>query len=81
MIKTNARELTDDESDLELLDTVNDGDELAGTPDETLHLNAAHRLLKFGHVGLVIPGLHLEGDDRLKRRKKLSKVHEAIAEP
>lgn len=61
-----AKRLTNDDGDLELLDTIADGDKLAGTPDEALHLDRAHLLLELGHVGLVVPRLHLEGDDRLK---------------
>ena len=57
--------LTDDNGNLELLDTVTDGDKLAGTPDETLHLNRAHGLLELDHVGCVVPGLDFKGDDRL----------------
>ena len=57
---------TDDKSDLELLDTVADGDELARTPHETLHLDRTHRLLELRHVSLVVPRLDLEGNKRLQ---------------
>ena len=57
---------TDDESNLELLDTVTDRDELGGTTDETFHLDGTNGLLKLGHVGLVIPRLHFEGDNVLQ---------------
>ena len=56
---------TDDKSDLELLDTVADGDELGSTPDKTLPFDGTNGLLELDHVGLVIPGLDLEGDDGL----------------
>ena len=56
----------DDKGDLELLDTVTDGDELGSTPDETFHLDGTDGLLKLGHVGLVIPRLHFEGDNGLQ---------------
>lgn len=55
----------DDKGDLEHLDAETDGDELGRAPDEALHLDVADALLEGGHVGLVIPGLDLEGDDRL----------------
>jgi len=55
----------DDEGDLELADTVADGDEGRGTPDEALAGDGADRLLELGHVGLVVPGLDVHGDDRL----------------
>ena len=61
-----SKGLTDDNSNLELLDTVADGDELAGTPHETLHLDRTHRLLELRHVSLVVPRLDLEGNKRLK---------------
>ena len=62
-----SKVLTDDNGNLELLDTVTDGDKLAGTPDEALHLNRAHRLFELRHVGLVVPRLDLECNNRLKR--------------
>lgn len=40
--------------DLELLDTVTDVDELGGTPNQTVHLDAADVGLKLLEVGLVI---------------------------
>ena len=55
----------DDKGDLELLDTVTDGNKLACTPDETRLLDGTDRLLKLGHVRLIIPRLDLEGDNRL----------------
>ena len=61
-----SKGLTDDNGNLELLDTVADGDELAGTPHETLHLDRTHRLLELRHVSLVVPRLDLEGNKRLK---------------
>lgn len=55
----------DDDSDLQLGDTVTDSDELGCTPDETVLLDGANALLKSLHVGLVIPWLDLKGDDGL----------------
>jgi hypothetical protein len=55
----------DDEVDLEHLDAVADGDELGGTPQEAVHLNGTDTVLELLHVGLVVPRLNLEGDDRL----------------
>ena len=57
--------LTNDEGDLELANTVADGDKFRGTPNKTILLDRTDRLLKLGHVGLIIPGLHLEGDNGL----------------
>lgn len=50
--------LTDDEGDLELADTVADGDKLRSTPDKSRHLDGTDRLLELRHVGFVVPGLH-----------------------
>ena len=58
----------DDEGNLELLDTVADGDELGRTPDETVLFDATDGLLESSHVGLIVPGLHLESDDGLYKR-------------
>ena len=55
-----------DERDLELADTVADGDELGRTPDETLLLDPADLLLERLHVGLVVPRLDLAGNKRLR---------------
>lgn len=44
----------DDQVDLELLDTEADGDELRGTPDQTVNLNGADVGLHLLKVGLVI---------------------------
>ena len=56
---------TNDKSDLELLHTVTNGDKLGGTPDETFHLDGKDRLLELRHVGLIIPGLDLKGNNGL----------------
>ncbi len=61
---------TDDEGNLELPDTVTDRNKLALTPDEARPLNGTDRLLQLDHVGLIIPGLDLEGDDRLRARSQ-----------
>lgn len=54
-----------DEGDLKLADTVADGDEGRGTPDEALARDGANRLLELGHVGLVVPRLDVHGDNGL----------------
>lgn len=59
------RRRTNDESDLELLDTKANSDKLRGTPNKTLLLDGPDAVLKSLHVGLIIPRLHLEGNDRL----------------
>ncbi len=61
---------TDDNGDLEFLDTVPDGDELACTPNKAGLLDRADRLLQLGEVGLVIPRLDIEGNDRLCARSQ-----------
>ncbi|KAL2279417.1 hypothetical protein FJTKL_13487 [Diaporthe vaccinii] len=55
----------DDQVDLELLDTEANGDELGGTPDQTILLDRTHRGLKSGQVGLVICGLNIHSHDGL----------------
>lgn len=62
----------DNEGDLEHLDAVADGDELGSTPDEAVNLNGTDAGLEGGHVGLVVPRLNLEGDDRLGDGKGLA---------
>lgn len=54
-----------DDSDLELLDPVSDGNELGESPEKAGLLDGADRGLEEGHVRLVVPGLDVEGDDRL----------------
>lgn len=56
-----------DEVDLQLLDAVADGDELAATPDEAVLLNGADSRLHLLHVRLVVPRLDVHGDDALGR--------------
>jgi hypothetical protein len=55
----------DDQVDLEHLDTVTDRDELRGTPNKSVLLDRPDLPLHSGHVGLVVPRLDLQGDDRL----------------
>ena len=55
----------DDEGHLELADTVADGDERGGTPNETVDLDGTDTLLEGLHVGLVIPRLDVKGNERL----------------
>ena len=64
--------LTNDKGNLELLDTIANGDELGRTPDEAVLLDGAHRLLELNHVGLIVPRLDLHGDDGLKNARKIS---------
>lgn len=51
--------------DLELLDTEADLNELRTTPDETVHLNGLDVGKELVEVGLIIPRLDVNGDDRL----------------
>ena len=64
--------LTDNEGDLELADTVANGDKLGSTPDETGLLDGTNGRLKGNHVGLVIPRLDIESNDRLEIGRKKS---------
>lgn len=57
--------ILDDHVDLELADTVADGDKLRGTPDKAVHGDSTDTGLESSHVSLVIPGLDVESDDRL----------------
>ena len=50
----------DDASDLQLLDTVGDWDQLGLSPHESFHLNATHGRFKGRHVGLVVPRLAIK---------------------
>lgn len=56
---------TDNEGDLELLDTETDGNKLAGTPEQTVLFDRTDSLLQSLHVGFVIPGLDFKGDNGL----------------
>lgn len=51
--------------DTELLDTVTNGNELGGSPKETVEGDATDHGLKVGHRGLIVPGLDVEDDGRL----------------
>ena len=51
--------------DLELLDTVTDGNELGSTPQQTVQLNALDGGSQSVHIGLIIPGLDIERDGGL----------------
>ena len=55
-----------DDGDLELGHAVADSDELGETPDEAVLLDGADGRLERLHVGLVVPGLDVEGDDGLR---------------
>lgn len=52
-----------DDVDLQLLDTVADGDELVTTPGKTVHLDGLDTGYQLVHVGLVVPRLDVQGDD------------------
>ena len=54
-----------DKSNLQLAHTVSNGDELRRTPDETVLLDASNTSFQLLHVGLVVPWLDLERDNRL----------------
>lgn len=58
----------DDDGDLQLAHTVTDGNKLRSTPHKTVHFDSADGLLHGFEVGLVVPGLDLEGNDRLLDR-------------
>ena len=45
---------------LQFLDAIANGDELAGSPEETVHLDALHVLQHLVHVSLIIPGLQTQ---------------------
>merc|ERR1712137_1295955 len=55
----------DDQVDLKLLDTETDSNQLGATPDKTILLDGENVSLELVHVCLVIPGLDVQGDDRL----------------
>lgn len=67
LLEVRERDLSvlDDEGDLEHLDTVTDGDELGSTPGQTVLLDSSDLSLHGLHVGLVVPRLDLQGNDRL----------------
>merc|ERR1719220_2613789 len=46
--------------DLQLLDTITDGDEFGGAPGETVHLDALDRVQHFLVAGLIVPRLNIE---------------------
>lgn len=56
-------------ADLELGDTVTDGDKFRETPDKTVLLDGTDTGLESLHVGLIIPRLDVEGDNRLLNAK------------
>lgn len=43
----------------EFVDPVTDGLENSLTPQETVHLDGAHQILHFLHIGFVVPRLHV----------------------
>jgi len=51
--------------DLELLDTVTNGNELRTTPEETIHGNSSDSSSQFFHVGFIIPRLNFKSDSGL----------------
>ena len=64
VIKRNLIVLNDT-VDLELLDTEADLNELRTTPDKTVHLNSKNVGLHLLNIGLIIPRLDVNGDNRL----------------
>merc|ERR1719500_959460 len=46
--------------DLQFFDAITNGDELAGSPEKAVHLNALHVLKHLVHVSLIVPGLHIK---------------------
>ena len=54
-----------DQVNLELLDTETNWDPLVGTPGKTVHLDSLDVGQQFFQVGLVIPWLDVQGNDRL----------------
>jgi hypothetical protein len=64
----------DDQVDLELLDTETDGNQLGGTPDETVLLDGENVGLELVHVCLVIPWLNVKGDNGLGSRLDLASL-------
>lgn len=57
------KQRTDNQVDLQLLDTKANSHERGRSPEETLLLDRAHSLLELSHVGLVVPRLHVERDN------------------
>jgi hypothetical protein len=54
--------------DLELLDTITNGNELVTTPQETFHGDGLDTLGQLIHIGFIIPRLDFEGDGGLGNR-------------
>lgn len=65
---------TDDKRNLEFLDAVTNRNQFAGTPKKTILLDRSYRLLQSFHVSLIIPRLHVESDDRLRKKKMSIKM-------
>ena len=53
-----------DQVDLELLDTETDRDQLVTTPNKTIHFDSLNILHQLVHVRLIIPRLHVKGNNR-----------------
>lgn len=49
-------------NNLKLLDAIGKRNQLRHTPDQTVHLDGANGLFQICHVGLIVPGLHIEDD-------------------
>ena len=62
---------TDDQGNLELLDTEANFDKFRRTPNETILPDRTYVLLQFFHVRLIIPRLHFERHDGLHKRIRL----------
>lgn len=59
---------TNDNRDLEFLDTIADGHKLTATPYETVLLDSTDSFLELSHVGFIVPRLDFEGNNRLEGR-------------
>ena len=57
--------LTNNKRDLQLLDAISDGDELAATPHQSLLFNTPHRFLQLDHISFVVPRFDFQRNDRL----------------
>ena len=55
----------DNDGHLKLLDTVTDRNEFRKSPNESGFLDRSYRGFEGGHIGLVVPGLDVEGYERL----------------
>ena len=57
---------------LQLLDAIPDRNQLVPTPHQSVHLDRQYALGQLRHVGLVVPWLHVECHNTLRRRLRLA---------